>query len=253
MLLSLAIATTSYFFTGVFPNSPKLWFLQIGLPTFTPLLVVTAAAYGFFRAHHDLQDHAEQLERELATHRTAEQRLAVLATVDDLTQVLNRREFFARAQSRESHSRDPLVVGILDLDHFKKLNDTSGHSVGDEALRDCGAMLRRELGGYPGAVVGRLGGEEFGFLLPDSTVTADGRAITVFEAIREGTRGLGYGITASIGVAEWRPDEETVDAALARADGALYRAKQRGRDTVEVARPGDEGGLAAERSPITRR
>jgi len=252
--VSVAICVTAYFFTGVLPDSATLWTLQLGLPFLVPLIVAPILTIGMFRATQDLHERTQQLEEEVTARRRAEERLAVLATVDDLTQVLNRREFFARARSLAQNSRTPMVVAILDLDHFKLINDTSGHSAGDEVLRGYGAMLREETGTERAPVVGRLGGEEFGIILPARTLEPGSGMPVVFEAIRAATEGLDHGITTSIGVSDWHPPDDTIDAALGRADGALYRAKQRGRNNVQVVRRDDHPeGVPSDGSPVSRR
>lgn len=217
--------------------------------TIAPILTL-----GMFRATQDLQERTAQLEAEIAARRNAEERLAVLAAVDDLTQVLNRREFFARAARLAQNSRGSMVVAILDLDHFKQLNDTNGHSAGDQVLRQYGAMLRDRTASQRGAVVGRLGGEEFGIILPTQTLDPGNGAVPLFEAIRRASEEMGHGITTSIGVSDWIPPEDTIDTALGRADGALYRAKQRGRNNVQFVRRDDHpGGIPSDGSPVSRR
>ncbi len=244
----------AYVFTGTVPDSPKNWAMQMGLPFILPLTVAPILTLGMFRATQDLRERTEQLEAEIAARRHAEERLAVLAAVDDLTQVLNRREFFARAQRLAQNSRGAMVVAVLDLDHFKRLNDTSGHSAGDEALRQYGAMLREQTLTERGAVIGRLGGEEFGIILPAQALDPGNGAVPLFEAIRRTCEAMEHGITTSIGVSDWVPPDDSIDAALGRADGALYRAKQRGRNNVQVVRRDDHpDGLPSDGSPVSRR
>ncbi len=255
-IVSVAICTAVYLFTGILPDHLTGWIIQIGLPFMLPLTVSPILTLGMFRATQSLRDRTQQLEAEIAARRSAEERLAVLATVDDLTQVLNRREFFARAASLAQNSRGPMVVAILDLDHFKLLNDTAGHSAGDEVLQRYGAMLRERTSTERSAVVGRLGGEEFGVILPARTLDpGDRAAITVFEDIRRASEAMdGHSITTSIGVSDWAPPDDTIDAALGRADGALYRAKQLGRNNVQIARRDDyPDGVPSDGSPVSRR
>ena len=253
-MVSIAICATVYFFTGSIPDSAAGWALQVGLPFLVPLMVAPMLTIGMFRATHDLHERTRQLEEEVTARRRAEERLAVLAAVDDLTQVLNRREFFSRAQSLAQNARQPMVVAILDLDNFKLLNDTSGHSAGDDVLRRYGAMLRDETRTERAAVIGRLGGEEFGVILPARTLDTGTAAIAVFESIRRATERLGRQVTSSIGVSDWHPPEDSIDAALGRADGALYRAKQQGRNNVQIVRRDDHPhGVPSDGSPVSRR
>jgi diguanylate cyclase (GGDEF)-like protein len=174
--------------------------------------------------------------------RTAE--LQHLATTDIMTGVNNRNHFlqllyheFARAR----RYRTPLSLLVFDLDFFKQINDGYGHAAGDEALRAfaraAGECLRDM------DVLGRLGGEEFGILLPSTLID---QAEVVAERIRSAVAGIAirteYGtvrFTTSVGVAqsEEGDDEGSVDVLLARADAALYAAKAAGRNRV-VARSG---------------
>ena len=169
-------------------------------------------------------------------------RMERLATTDDLTGLLNRRAFFARADAARLLSlrmRQPITLLMLDIDHFKQLNDRFGHATGDEALvtfsATCGEALREH------DILGRLGGEEFALVLPGTDL--DG-AIHAAERLRQGvgdarllTCGNSYTMTVSIGVVLIAPDED-LPTGLARADHALYEAKRNGRNRVEVGAPG---------------
>jgi diguanylate cyclase (GGDEF)-like protein len=169
-------------------------------------------------------------------------RMERLATTDDLTGLLNRRAFFARAEAARLLSlrlRQPITLLMLDIDHFKQLNDRFGHATGDEALvkfaATCSAALREH------DILGRLGGEEFALALPGTDL--DG-AIHAAERLRQGvvdtrllTCGNTYTMTVSIGVVLIDPEED-LPTGLARADHALYEAKRNGRNRVEVAAAG---------------
>jgi diguanylate cyclase (GGDEF)-like protein len=126
----------------------------------------------------------------------------------------------------------------LDLDRFKNINDRHGHAVGDGALRHLASLLRAAVREVDR--VARYGGEEFVVLLPDVSLTdAQPLAERLREQVArqghvEGTLALAF--TVSIGVAEWRPGHDDLAQLLSRADAALYRAKQGGRDRVEVSR-----------------
>jgi len=171
-------------------------------------------------------------------------RTEMQAQVDPLTGLANRRTLENRARELMERA-DPFVVAFADLDHFKDLNDTFGHEVGDRALRLFGRVLRDAV--RPGDTPARYGGEEFVVLLPD-IVLADAR--TVAERIRERLRRAADGasvppFTVSIGLAPWQPPEDFADT-VARADAAMMRGKQLGRDrvvtTAEV--PDDEATIA---------
>ena len=175
---------------------------------------------------------------QLVEERTAE--LKRLATTDALTGVLNRHRFFeiAEHERARSHRYDHhLAVAMLDLDHFKQINDTHGHATGDLALRRAADVLRRMVRGQDH--VGRYGGEEFGVLLPETGLD---EALIVVERVRgEIARqelvvdDVIVTLRVSAGVAEWRVDE-SMEATLQRADAALYEAKTAGRDRVVAAR-----------------
>ena len=158
---------------------------------------------------------------------------------DGLTGLLNRRameEALLGQMQRSRRTGEPFTVLMLDLDHFKTINDRHGHAAGDRALKHTAAALKAELREVD--AVGRFGGEEFLVLIPGATVET---ALPVAERLRtalvtdapriEGTAPL---LSASIGVAQWREPAEESSRLLMRADAALYRAKLRGRDCVVV-------------------
>jgi diguanylate cyclase (GGDEF)-like protein len=165
-------------------------------------------------------------------------RMERLATTDDLTGLLNRRAFFARADAARLLSlrtRQPITLLMLDIDHFKQLNDRFGHATGDEALVKFAATCNEALREHD--ILGRLGGEEFALALAGTDL--DG-AIHAAERLRQGvadtrllTCGNSYTMTVSIGVVLIDPDED-LPTGLARADHALYEAKRNGRNRVEV-------------------
>jgi diguanylate cyclase (GGDEF)-like protein len=161
-----------------------------------------------------------------------------LARVDPLTGIPNRRTWdvqLEHALARASRSGVPVHVAMLDLDHFKRYNDTFGHQAGDRVLKEAVAAWRAELRG--GDVLARYGGEEFGVLL-EGLDTAG--AIAVLDRVREATP---LDQTVSIGLARW-DGTGAADDLLAEADRALYLAKEAGRDrVVPVQRtPSSSGG-----------
>jgi diguanylate cyclase (GGDEF)-like protein len=152
-------------------------------------------------------------------------RLDDQARSDPLTSLPNRRawdETLVAAMRAEG----TLCVAMVDLDHFKRFNDDNGHAAGDRLLRACAVAWKGHL--RPGDTLARVGGEEFAVMLP-SCGLAD--AARVLERLRDATPS---GVTASIGVAELQPGESTGDV-LARADTALYEAKDSGRDRLQAA------------------
>jgi diguanylate cyclase (GGDEF)-like protein len=166
-----------------------------------------------------------------------------LATRDALTGLLNRRamvELLAREHPRIERGQGPLALALLDVDHFKRINDSLGHGAGDEVLRRLAALLKPQL--RAADALARWGGEEFLLLMP-GTHLDDARA--VLERLRRSLAGADFGAIApqlnvsfSAGLVEVG-EGESQDAAIDRADRALYQAKQRGRDRVEIAPPAD--------------
>ncbi len=179
----------------------------------------------------------QSVVRDIAERKQMREELTRLATTDPLTGICNRRRFFERLELEWSrarrHSR-PMSILMFDLDHFKKVNDTHGHAVGDSVLKDLCAeaddLLRSE------DVLARLGGEEFAVILPE----IDRRtAETVAERLRQRLAAVEVtapeGVvrcTVSIGVIQCRLAHESLDVALKRVDDALYRAKRSGRNLV---------------------
>lgn len=195
---------------------------------------------GVFGTLQDVTRRTED-QQALEAARVAAEQAARLATAaaetDALTGVANRRKMVALldeaidAATREGH---PLSVAMLDLDHFKRVNDRFGHLVGDRVLTDVARIVAASLRGAD--VVGRMGGEEFILLLP--TAAAD-QAAAIAERVRLAIAATGGGedrpsVTASLGVATLRPGEEAA-ALLHRADCALYEAKRAGRNQLRLA------------------
>ena len=150
---------------------------------------------------------------------------------DPLTQLKNRRYLFGQLGSMISGARRhgrPMAVAMVDLDGFKAINDVHGHAVGDQALIGAGEALRRALRAED--VLGRLGGEEFLALLPDTNEDAAAHAAERLRAAVEHANGP-VPLTASVGYAVLG-DEEAADDLVRRADAALYGAKAAGRNAV---------------------
>jgi diguanylate cyclase (GGDEF)-like protein len=163
--------------------------------------------------------------------------LALAASTDTLTGVLNRRSFLDAARrefSRARRSGGHLSCAMMDLDHFKQVNDTYGHIVGDLVLSSVARLVTARL--READLFCRYGGEEFVLLLPD---TDQAGAATLAETLRASLSGLRLElestcvfVTASFGVAEILPDTKSFEDLLVRADQALYLAKERGRNRV---------------------
>lgn len=175
--------------------------------------------------------------RDITERTEMREELTRLATTDPLTGICNRRRFFERLELEWSrarrHSR-PLSIMMFDLDHFKKINDTHGHSIGDRVLvelcSEANDVLRAE------DVLARLGGEEFGVILPEiDRDTAGTVAQRLRQALAEVRIPAPEGVvqcTISIGVVQCRLVHESLDVALKRVDDALYSAKAQGRNQV---------------------
>ena len=193
------------------------------------IALIAAAIWVFmrFRKNEELARLAGELEN-------ANRRLRALSYADGLTGVANRRRF-DEALEEACRQEAPVSLVLLDLDHFKALNDAHGHQVGDEALRAVAALLA-ERSESRGGLVARFGGEEFAWLLPGVTLDAAKReAEELRRAVPDAYRGI---VTASLGVsAGERAHALTPLSLVAAADAALYRAKSGGRNRVETEPP----------------
>lgn len=179
---------------------------------------------------------------------TALERLQELASRDELTGLHNRRhimEILEQQRERAERHGEPFALCMLDLDHFKRINDTHGHGAGDDVLRGFSERIRAQLRRMDvvgrdvgGGTIGRYGGEEFLLVLPYAELSAARRCV---ERLRGAVNAQAFNtsagalpITFSAGIAHYRKGDSISDL-LHRADGALYRAKATGRDRVEIA------------------
>ena len=161
------------------------------------------------------------------------------ASTDPLTGLLNRRAFLESALSlcaRQAKRGQPVTMLMLDLDHFKSINDRFGHAIGDEVLRVFADVARSSMRGSD--IVGRLGGEEFAAIVAEPMEWPR----RIAERLRAGFEAAGIpigeqaiGATVSIGAATSHEPVTDIDALIARADAALYRAKHDGRNRVHAA------------------
>lgn len=179
----------------------------------------------------------ESVARRLTELRTTNEQLKSLSRCDPLTSLLNvrcLRELLAAAFSSAQRYERPLSLMMIDLDHFKKVNDTHGHPVGDAYLCDFARLLKENVRRCD--TPARVGGEEFAVLLPDTDAKMVHRlAQRLVKIIRQGHFGPNEStVTASIGVATFdgQPEINSSDELLRASDIALYRAKQAGRDQV---------------------
>jgi two-component system cell cycle response regulator len=193
------------------------------------------------RVSHIVAVHADITER-----RVMEEELRLLSVTDSLTGVANRRHLMAQGEreiERRRRSSTPLSLLMLDIDHFKRVNDTYGHPAGDAVIRAvanrCGALLRTT------DMVGRIGGEEFAIMLPMTPLAA---AFELAERMRKEIAGkvvpwedTGIAFTVSIGVAQVSDNASDFNTLVGRADAALYAAKQGGRNqTRKASGPGEK-------------
>jgi diguanylate cyclase (GGDEF)-like protein len=177
---------------------------------------------------------------DITARRRMDDELRVLATTDFLTGLPNRREFMGRLQEEEGRLQRDIsacaAVLLLDIDHFKRINDEYGHAAGDAVLRRLAGLMRE--GQRKIDMLGRIGGEEFAVLLPGTELAA---AAVFAERLRQQVEqtpmrlddGATLNITVSIGLAAMGGGASGGDQALIRADQALYRAKRAGRNRVE--------------------
>jgi diguanylate cyclase (GGDEF)-like protein len=222
--VALALALLVLVTAGYAPSA--VWHHPSAL-LFPAMLIVGVALFGWAHMHSEVAQRAE-------------------AVMDPLTQMLNRKALVSRAAElaqQTALTRTPVGVVLGDLDHFKAVNDSAGHQVGDAVLRDVAFRWRLSLRAYEMAY--RLGGEEFLVLLPGSALA---EAEEVAERLRASVAAApvaGQAVTMSFGVAA-SGDGEPFDfeALYARADEALYRAKRGGRDRV-CGGPGEAPALEA--------
>lgn len=199
-------------------------------------------SYGVIRAFQTTRSFSTVYSQEVIMRQleSANEQLTLMATTDSLTGVANRRHFLDRAGeelARCQRSETPLCLVLLDIDHFKLVNDNHGHQAGDAVLRQLARSIDDMLRGSD--VFGRLGGEEFAILLPDTGMS---EAIAIAERVRRqiAEREMRHGdlclrITISLGIADFPADGERVDALYAEADRRLYAAKEGGRNRVSPA------------------
>jgi diguanylate cyclase (GGDEF)-like protein len=242
---SLLLCLVVYVTLDMMPRRPSEYLISYGLPVIAPFLIAPPVLTMLLRMVRGLHDRSTLLEEEVRRRQHAESKLAILVTTDELTQLANRRAFFARATEISEGTGQDATVAVLDLDEFKSLNDTKGHAAGDAELRRYGSILREHVD--VNGLAARLGGEEFGLILPHRRAA---EAAAFLEELRVKFIAGGE-VTASIGVADW-PAGQKIDQALASADAALYRAKQRGRNRIEIATP-EDAQFGTDLAPVARR
>jgi diguanylate cyclase (GGDEF)-like protein len=186
------------------------------------------------------QNLESMVESRTAELRKAYKQLEYQASHDSLTELLNRRAIFEvlrREISRINRTNNPITIILTDIDHFKSINDTYGHSMGDAVLVETAKRLKEGIRPYDS--VGRIGGEEFLVVLPECN-SEDG--MVVAERIRASVArdlfiipGQTFSITTSVGLATTSPGQTIEpDSLITAADQALYRAKREGRNRITI-------------------
>lgn len=199
----------------------------------TGYVFVLALGHGIQRIRR--QVYVTRLQLQEANAQLLEQ-----ATRDYLTNCFNRRHFFTVAEAeldRAARHESPLSIAVMDLDHFKSVNDRHGHACGDSVLKQVVAVVQNGL--RSSDILARVGGEEFCLLLPETDLV-EARALTerlrrTIAATRFRHGDLELDMSASFGIAQCGQDERQIDTLLERADRALYEAKRAGRNQVRLA------------------
>ncbi|MGZ4960752.1 MAG: GGDEF domain-containing protein [Methylomonas sp.] len=217
--------------TVILENSPETGVLKTILQEIiqeTQSLVVTSQA---------MQANLTEANREMEQLRSELAQVRQIATTDGLTGLLNRRAFdTALAEIVEQSEPHKACLSILDIDHFKRINDTFGHIVGDNVIKYVASLMKKYAEDHH--LVARYGGEELAIIMPN---TSQEKAIEISESIRcsmqssrlqrkNDNQSLGS-ITLSIGIAQLQPGDSS-ESFIVRADNALYKAKQTGRNKV---------------------
>lgn len=225
---------------GLYPDPLGEYFAAVALLiVLTTLVLVACGRLNVIDAHRRVAEEGRHRAHAAAV------RLQQMADTDSLTGLANRRHFLAVAEEGIAGAHGdgaPLSLLMVDIDHFKRVNDTFGHAAGDQALRLLGATLKEST--RRADCVGRLGGEEFAILLPGATAdVAQDIAERICKhattlVILDG-KGQRFGFSVSIGLACLGDADTRPEDLLARADAALYRAKRAGRNRVELADPLD--------------
>lgn len=259
-LLTVAAIASLYLSIGFMASALVVAGISLEVSLRIALLLIMANVVGFFalRRLESLQrmqfalllkerNKNHQLHKEIAHRQSLEVQLRMLAERDALTGLDSRSHFMTRAQALLQRSRlakTPFILFMIDVDHFKAINDTWGHSHGDWVLTEIAGACVRSL--RPMDVIGRFGGEEFVVALPDITLEA---ARAVAERLKEEVAKLPLKaelselhLSVTIGIARAHDENTDLDSLIKRADKALYDGKRNGRNRVVMCREGMEEG-----------
>ncbi len=206
--------------------------------------VASVAAFSIGRLNHQLHASEQALREALQTEQRLRGQAEALARTDPLTGLLNRRELWRLGTQAIEQARrygQPLSLLLVDVDHFKPVNDQHGHASGDAVIVELAGLCQRQLRAADAAA--RIGGEEFALLLPQTTLAqAQGLAERLRQRVQahaitvQGLSGSAQlQMTVSVGCAQWQPAMPGLDALIAAADVALYEAKRGGRNRVMPA------------------
>ena len=183
--------------------------------------------------------YAVGIVRDIRERKTAEAELVRLATTDGLTGITNRRHFVELANKEIERAKRfgfSMCLVMFDVDHFKKINDNFGHDIGDEVLKRIALLANKSLRTID--IFARIGGEEFAIIMPQTDVAgalaASERLLNNFRADSIQSDKGKVGFTSSIGIALMGGQLTSVDSLLKAADSAMYRAKEGGRDRIEI-------------------
>jgi diguanylate cyclase (GGDEF)-like protein len=216
----------------------------LGIPLASPDGYNIGALCAIDTKPRHFDDSQIQIMTNLAALVMDEMELRLIAQTDFLTGALTRRAFIAeldRAWARFARQNEPSAVLLLDIDHFKAINDSLGHAAGDAVLVSIANCCRDQI--RAGDAFGRIGGEEFAILLGNVTLGEAAAAAERFRSLIASSKIVAFPdlqVTASIGVAALTTDVASMDAWLARADAAMYAAKQSGRNRCCVAEADSE-------------
>tara|TARA_R100001039_G_scaffold22585_1_gene14014 strand:- start:1575 stop:2768 length:1194 start_codon:yes stop_codon:yes gene_type:complete len=210
------------------------WPIAIGFAAAQRINIGNRKAFAALLAAEDAN---RALADEIAHRKTLEAELQHQALTDPLTGLSNRRQYemlFSHELDRYRRHKTPLALGMIDLDHFKHINDEHGHEFGDQVLRTVGEALQAPLRNCD--ILGRFGGEEFILILPETSLD---QAVIIAERMRQALRstaiikdGHTIQITATFAMTEVCEHDKNIGDIIRRADDALYQGKHAGRDRV---------------------